>query len=249
MTIKTLLVDDEPMARRKLQRFLRDEPDFVVVGEAENPKDAARQIRAICPDLVFLDIVMPGGEGFDALDGLDRKMLPHIVFVTAFDAHAVRAFDIQAVDYLLKPFDRRRFRQTLAKVRRSVESADVRERLAALLAQRRVEQENPDRLLVRDGDRLVLVPFRSIDRVESQGNDLKLHAGVRSYVVRETMKRLLTRLPEDQFLRVHRSHIVNLDRVVEIHTMFRGDAEIHLKNGVRIPLSRHYRSGLNRYHL
>lgn len=179
VTIKTLLVDDEPMARRKLQRFLRDEPDFVVVGEAENPKDAAGQIRATGPDLVFLDIVMPGGEGFDALDGLDRKELPHIVFVTAFDAHAVRAFDIQAVDYLLKPFDRRRFRQTLAKVRRSVESADARERLAALLDQRRVEQENPDRLLVRDGDRLVLVPFRSIDRVESQGNYLKLYAGAR----------------------------------------------------------------------
>ncbi len=245
--IRTLVVDDEPMARGKLRRLLSQEPDFTVVGVADNPRDARELISALRPDLVFLDIVMPGGDGFDALDGLDPTELPRVVFVTAFDTHAVRAFDVHAVDYLLKPFDRRRFGRAVAKVRASIETAEVQARLARVLGQRREQRPPADRLLVRDGERIVLVPFRSIDRIESSGNYLTIFAGSRTYQVRDTMKRLSARLPDERFLRIHRSHLVNVDRIESIHPLFRGDAEIQLVDGMRLPLSRHYRGALTRF--
>jgi two-component system LytT family response regulator len=245
--IRVLIVDDEPPARERIRGLLADERDITILQECESGLEAVSAIRERSPDLVFLDVQMPGLDGFGVLDALEGERLPVIVFVTAYDAYAVRAFEVHALDYLLKPFDRERFQATLERVRLTLgESAgDSTEPVAAPLG------ESPDRaplrrLLGRRDGRLIVLKVAEIDWMESAANYVSLHVGKESYLVRETLQSLEGRLDPDQFIRIHRSTIVNLDRVQEIEPYFHGDYIVKLRDGQRLTLSRTYRERVQR---
>lgn len=245
--IRALVVDDEPPARRKLRRFLESEPDMRVVGEAGSGSEAVEAIRGLEPDLVVLDVQMPGLDGFGVIAALGHDELPEVIFATAYDEYALRAFDVHAVDYLLKPFDRERFRVALARARQRIARGDedVLERVRRLVAEARREGEDHlERLLVEERGKEILVTVASIDWLEASGNYVTVHAGGRSHLVRSTLKSLVARLPSRRFVRVHRSAAVNLDRVVELRPQGRGDYTIVLDGGAVVPMSRRYRARL-----
>ena len=246
--IRVLIVDDEPPARERIRGLLAEAKDIVVLKECDSGLDAVSAIRELDPDLVFLDVQMPGLDGFGVLDALQGGRLPVIVFVTAYDAYAVRAFEVHALDYLLKPFDRERFEATLERVRMTLGDTQVAE----------VEPEavplanSPDRpplrrLLGRRDGRLIVLKVNEIDWMESAANYVSLHVGKESYLVRETLQSLEDRLDPEQFIRIHRSTIVNLDRVQEIEPYFHGDYIVRLRDGHRLTLSRTYRERVQRH--
>ena len=233
-----LLIDDEPLARTRLRQFLQEYEDCTIVGECGDGSEAVNRIRELQPDLVFLDVQMPEVTGLDVVEKLDEKDRPLIVFVTAHDEYAVRAFDVKAVDYLLKPFDRDRFRAAY-------------ERAREMLHRRSPERENgddvlQDRILVKTGTRVLFVNPSDIDWVEAAGNYVKLHVGGNEYIVRESITRLENMLAARQFARVHRSTIVNLNRVRELRPWFSGEMIIVMQNGTELKLSRTYRKDLEK---
>jgi two-component system, LytTR family, response regulator len=243
--IRTAIVDDEPLARERLRVFLKEEPGIELVAECRDGREAVETLSELRPDLVFLDVQMPEIDGFDVLSALGDGRPRAVVFVTAFDAYAVRAFDAHALDYLLKPYDRERFRATLRRVRERLGGAEpeLETRLAALL--RQVGDRGSrfvERLTVRTGNRIRLVDVADIDYFEAEGNYIRLHAGERNYLVRETMTGLEASLDPARFARIHRSTIVNLSRVQELEPLFQGEYLLILKNGRRITSSRGYRS-------
>ena len=246
MAIRCLIVDDEALAREKVRQLLREERDVEVVGECGDGVQALEPIRALAPDLVFLDVRMPGIDGFAVLAGLEPPRLPAVVFVTAYDEYALRAFDVHAVDYLLKPLTRPRFRQALERVRRELQRGGgvLQERLVGLLKDLRPDSHWLERLLIRSGGRLVLVKVDDIDWIDGAGNYLKLHVGRETHLLRHTMGGLEARLDPGRFLRVHRSTIVNLDRVAEFQPSFSGDYVVVLKGGTRLAMGRSYRGRL-----
>ncbi len=238
MAIRTILVDDEPLAREKLRGFLESEPDFEVIAECRDGAEALSTIESEKPDLVFLDVQMPELDGFEVLDRLGREHLPTVIFVTAYDQYALRAFEVHAVDYLLKPFDRERFRSALARAREQQKAAENREKLRALLDER---AKYPDRMEVKTSGRVVLLRVEEIDWIDAAGNYVKIHAGGESLTMRETMGRIEQRLDPRLFMRIHRSTIVNIERIRELQQQFHGDYLVVLKNGQRLTLSRSYR--------
>ncbi|HTE51778.1 MAG TPA: LytTR family transcriptional regulator DNA-binding domain-containing protein [Kofleriaceae bacterium] len=248
--IRVLLVDDEPLARDRLRRLLEPDPDIVVVGECADGVEAIAAIREKAPDLVFLDVQMPEKGGFDVLDELGPDDLPAIVFVTAYDHHAIKAFEVSALDYLLKPFDEDRFARTLARVKAHLRGEDdeVHRRTLALVEELRHPRHRPlDRLLIRASGRLVFLRTDEIDYIEAEGNYVRVHAGAADHQLRETLSRLETQLDPDRFLRIHRSTIVNLDRVKEIQPLFHGEHRVVLRDGTELTLSRGYRDRLARF--
>lgn len=247
--IRVLIVDDEPPARERILALLADEPDIAVLGECESGLAAVEMIRNLDPDLVFLDVQMPGLDGFGVVAELGGA-LPVLVFVTAYDAYAVRAFEVHALDYLLKPFDRERFRETLDRARAAL-TERVTPGLSAGLAAP-ITEADPGRtplrrLLAKRDGRLVVLKAAEIDWIESSANYASLHVGKETYLVRETMQSLEGRLDPAQFLRIHRSTIVNLDRVQEIEPYFHGDYIVRLADGQRLTLSRTYRDRLQKH--
>jgi two-component system LytT family response regulator len=260
-TIRTLVVDDEPLARQGLRVRLSREPDIEVVGEAEDGPGAIDAILKHRPDLVFLDIQMPGLDGFEVLSRTAAEHLPNVVFVTAYDQFALRAFAVHALDYLLKPIAHRRFQDALARARatlaRQQESASA-DRLRELLEAREGSEESgsggredPERtgtfarrITVRDGERFLLVRTSDIDWVDAAGNYLQLHAGARTFQVRMTMAELERRLNPAEFARIHRSTVVNLDRIASIDPDWHGEYQVVLTTGVKLRLSRGYRHRL-----
>ena len=251
-TIRTLVVDDEPLARRGLRLRLSREEDFEVVGEAEDGPSAAAAILALKPDLVFLDVQMPGFDGFDVLSRAATAHLPGVVFVTAYDKYALRAFAVHALDYLLKPIAHRRFQETLRHVRNQFENhghGESAERLRAMLDARDSEREGGQgalahRLTVRHGERFILLKVADIDWIEADANYLKLHAAGRTFQVRMTMAEVERQLDPRRFGRIHRSAIVNLDRVTAIEPEWHGEYRVSLSTGVELRLSRSYRDRL-----
>jgi two-component system LytT family response regulator len=244
MKISTIIVDDEPLARERLKRFLRDEPDVQVVGECGNGADALKQIRAIKPELVFLDIQMPEKDGFEVVEALDGGHVPAIIFVTAYDQYALQAFEVHALDYLLKPFNRERFRRAVAHARAQIEKirlGNLDERLSSLLADLQTGRRYLERLVVKSVGRVFFLRTAEIDWIEAAGNYLKLHVGRDSHMLRETMNSIESKLDPAVFLRIHRSTIVNIDRIKELHPMFSGDYSVILRNGTELALSRNYR--------
>ena len=246
--LRTLIVDDERLARLKLRRFLDEQPDVEIVGECGSGAEAVERIRTERPDLVFLDIQMPGLDGFAVLREIrTREVGPgwsgRVVFVTAHDEHAVRAFEVEALDYLLKPFDRSRFQQTLDRVRRERRQT-LDEKIAALLE--RIERPEPplDRILVRSGGRMSFVKLRDVDWIEADDNYVRLHAGRETHLVRDTLRRLEPRLDPGLFLRIHRSAIVNVEAIAEIRSLFHGDYDVLLRNGTALPVGRTWRDRL-----
>ena len=241
MNIPVMIADDEAPARRKLARFLGEHDDVTIVAEASNGIDALDLIAMTKPRLVFLDIHMPDLDGLgvaQALIGAEEP--PSIVFVTAFDQYAVRAFEVSALDYLLKPYDKTRFEQALERARRSVDTRPDSEVLATTLARIRNEEQYVRRLLIPNEGRSFFVAAREITRLESDGNSVAVHTARGSHSLRTTLESLETRLDPAQFARVHRSHVVNIDEVAEIHPWFHGDYKIKMRDGSEIGWSRRY---------
>jgi two-component system, LytTR family, response regulator len=251
--IRTLIVDDEPLARESVRVRLEQERDIEIVGEAANGPAAVEAIQRLLPDLVILDVQMPGLDGFEVLDRVGADCLPAVVFVTAYDAFALRAFEVHAVDYLLKPFTTERLQRALDHVRHDVErdTADgSRERLAGLLDAREASKRPPGappgfvhRLTVRDGPRFVLLRVQEVDWLEAAANYVRVHAHGHVYLLRGTMAALSDRLDPRLFARIHRSTIVNIDRVREVRPEWHGDFDVVLHSGKVLRLSRSYRDG------
>jgi two-component system, LytTR family, response regulator len=247
MSLRVLIVDDELPARRKLRAHLSPQPDVEVLGEAGSGPEAVDAIRRLHPDLVFLDVQMPGMTGFEVIEEVGVAEMPAVVFVTAYDEFAIEAFDVQAVDYLLKPFHVDRFKQALAraaeKVRTRTRGDDVLNRLLAAFPERGGPVR---RLLVREGERLFFVPVAAVVRLSADGNYVQVRTLNGRHQIRETLASLETRLDPERFARVHRSEIVNMDFVAEIQPLFHGDYCVILKNGEQVRLSRRYQDRLLR---
>lgn len=238
--LRVFVVDDEAPARRKLLRFVADDPEVEVVGEAANGRDAVERIQRTHPDLLLLDVQMPDFDGFEVVKQLSPP-LPQIVFVTAFDQYAIRAFDVHAFGYLLKPFDGPRFQKVLnyAKqhIRGHANSADM---LRKLLDDVERSRRAPTRLLVEQGERAFFVSPGEIDWVESERNYLLIHAGEKTYTVRGTMDAMEERLDRNAFVRVNRSAMVRLDAVQELQKWFHGEYKVMLKSGATLTWTRRY---------
>jgi two-component system LytT family response regulator len=247
MKIRALIVDDEPLARERLRTLLAAEADLEIVGECGDGQEAVLAIEQQQPDLLFLDIQMPELDGFGVLASVKTPRLPEVIFVTAFNQHALRAFEVHALDYLLKPFDRERFQTTLGRARTRLaqaRSGELNQKLTALLAEMRPAPKIIDRLAVKTSGKVLFVKTSDVDWIEAADNYVSLHVGTESHLLRETMSALETRLDPKQFLRISRSTIVNLERVKELQPMFHGDYTVILRNGTRLGLSRNYRDKL-----
>jgi two-component system LytT family response regulator len=244
--IRALLVDDEMLARLALRQALASHPDVTIVGECANAAEARQALAAVMPDLMFLDIQMPDIDGFKFLDELEPDAVPMVVFATAYGQHALRAFDANAVDYLLKPIDQDRFDQMMARVRTHWQG-----RAAASARDEPVRPRTETgawltRVSVKVGEHIRLIATGEIDWIEANGNYVHIHAGDTTYLHRETLRQLQGTLDPARFLRVHRAIIVNVDRVREVHPLFNGNAELVLHDGSRIGLSRRFREQARR---
>ena len=246
MRLRTLIVDDEPLARRRLRTLLRDEPRVDVVGECEDGPSAVAACQEHSPDLVLLDVQMPGMSGFDVIRKLGVRRSPAVVFVTAYDQYALQAFEAHAIDYLLKPFDRRRLRQAIERAARLVGGhEDLARRLQALVSAVDAKQ-GLERIAVKARGRVYFVRVEGLDWIEAQGHYLALHVGSDTHLVRETIGGIEERLDPARFVRVHRSAIVNLDRVKELRPSFHGEYVIELRNGTRVTTGRAYSARVQR---
>ena len=244
---RILIADDEPLARERLKMLLVGQEGFEVVGECHDGPSTIDAIRRSKPDLVFLDVQMPGANGFEVVSALGEEELPLFVFVTAFDKYALKAFDVHALDYLLKPFDRDRFLQALARARQQLEhpsNSDLRSRLLALVRDLEPAPQRLERFVIKSGGRVFFVRADEIDWIEAAGNYVKLHVGTETHLLRETMNAVETQLPRDTFYRIHRCHIVNIERVKELQPWFNGEYVVFLRTGARLTLSRGYREKL-----
>lgn len=251
MTIRTLIVDDEAPARSRLRHSLKDEPDFQIIGECANGREALEAIRRDKPELVFLDIQMPRLTGFDVCAQLSDAgvPLPFIIFCTAYDQYALKAFEVHAIDYLLKPFDRDRFKKALDQARTRLHQArpaPADSRLTELLNDLRVGVKHPDRLVFKTDGRVIMVRAEAIDWLEADGNYVRIHCGSEAHYVRETLANLETQLPTQRFMRLSRSALVNLDRIKEFQPLFYGDYAVILQTGAKLTLSRNYRDRLEK---
>jgi two-component system LytT family response regulator len=245
--IRTLIVDDEPLARERLAGLLAAEPDIEIAGQCRDGEEAVKAIVEQTPDLVFLDIQMPQLNGFEVIEAVGPERMPLVIFVTAHDRHALRAFEVRALDYLLKPFDRDRLRDALQRVRKQVEREDggeIGRRLLALMKDLRRDQPRTDRLVVKSGGRLFFLRADEIDWVEAAGNYVRLHVGSTSYLLRETMNAIEGRLDPEKFFRIHRCRIVNMERIQELQPWLNGEYAVLLRTGTRLTLSRGYREKL-----
>ena len=233
--MKAVIVDDEKLSRQRIRRLLDDQQQVQVIAECSNGYDAVRVVQEQQPDLLFLDVEMPEVDGFAVLDMLrDARRMPRIIFVTAFDKYAVQAFDVRALDYLLKPVSRERVAEA---VRRAVENrTDQRPAITSLLK----------RFTIHDGSRIYFVPYADVDWIEAAGNYVRLHAGSESHLMRATMHAVEEQLAGSSFVRIHRSTIVNIDRIRELRPTFAGDYVVVLRNDERLTLSRTYRSVLGK---
>ena len=256
--VRTLIVDDEPAARAALRTLLASDTDIEVIGECADGLSALRSIEREGPELVFLDVQMPRLDGFAVLQRLEAPELCVVVFVTAYDEYAVRAFDVHAIDYLLKPFDDQRFHLALARAKREVHQRRlgvVSERLLALLddlgrrgnaaaAGGAAPAAYTRRLLIKSAGRVSILPVRDIDWIEAEGDYAKLHVGKVAHLLRDTMRHLETELDPARFVRIHRSTIVNLERVKELQPFFRGEFVVILHDGTSLKLARSYKERL-----
>ncbi len=250
MSIRTLIVDDEAHARARIRHLLANETDFTVVGECASGRLAVEAVQRERPDLLFLDVQMPRLTGFDVCAELsaEGQAMPFVIFCTAYDQYALKAFEVHAIDYLLKPFDRERFRKTLdhARARLRQAAGAPEPQLAALLAGLRAAQDRPARLAFKCDGRVIFLRTEDIHWLEAEGNYVKLHTPGGAHLLRDTLMGLEEQLPAERFLRLSRSAIVNLDRVKEIQPLFYGDHVVILLDGTKLTLSRTHRDRLTK---
>ena len=257
--IRTLIVDDEPAARAGLRQLLAADPDVVVAGECASGREAVAAIQDAAPDLLFLDVQMPELDGFGVLREIGTEGVPAVVFVTAYDQYALRAFEVHALDYLLKPFSDARFRESLTRAKEQVRRGrlgQLSRRLAALLDTYDQSATLPhaaapapprgylERLVVKSGGKVTLLQVGEIEWIDADGDYARIHVGKASHLLRETMKRLEQQLDPARFVRIHRSTIVNLEKVKELQPFYRGEYVVVLHTGTTLKLSRGYRANL-----
>jgi two-component system, LytTR family, response regulator len=237
--LRAVIVDDEPLPRERIATLLSAHPDIEIVAQCGDGAEAVRVIGDSQPDLLFLDIQMPELDGFEVLEALGSDRLPAVIFVTAFDEYAVRAFEVSAIDYLLKPIDPARFEQALGRaMQRMTASAEASGELQAFLNRWRAQRGFAARFVIRSGGKLSFVRPQDVDWIDAAGNYVRLHSGGRQHLLRETMKSIEGRLDPDQFVRVHRSAIVNIDRVVSLEPYFHGEYVVVMRDGSKLTSSR-----------
>jgi len=245
--IRVLIVDDESLARKFIRRMLKDDQEVEIVGECGNGKDAVTQIRRQDPDLVFLDVQMPEMDGFSVLEAVGVDRLPEIVFTTAYEQYAIRAFELHALDYLLKPFDRARFKDALSHAKERFhyrQLDDGRAQIGALLENVKRRSQYLDRLIVKAAGRIRFVKTDDISWIEADDKYVHLHTGKSAQMVRQTLGAMETQLDPVKFLRIHRSAIVNIERIQELQPMFGGEHVVVMEDGTKLTLSRKYRDKL-----
>ena len=245
--IRALVVDDEPLARDMLREMLEDDSEVEIVAECANGREAVEAIKSTKPDLVFLDIQMPELGGFEVLESLDRASTPYIIFVTAYDQYAVRAFEVHALDYLLKPFDRERFDAAWERVKARIKADQNGERerhILELLEELKSGPRHLERLVIKTGGRVFFLNVQDVYCIESEGNYVRVYDNQKGYLLRETISNLEEQLDPRQFRRIHRSAIVKIDRIKEMQPWFHGEYRVIMENGKQLTLSRNYRSNL-----
>ena len=255
MTVRAIIVDDEDLARRGIRALLKRAGDVEIVSECGNGEEAIRAINAAEPELVYLDIQMPGKTGFDVIGALPETKCPHVIFVTAFDRFAIKAFEIHALDYLLKPVNEARFNESLARARAAIAGArddsmlrrfwQMTQELRAAPGQNS-SASMADRIPVKSQGRVVIVNVAEIDWVEADGDYVSVHVGAKTWLLRETIVAAEARLALSGFVRIHRSTLVNIYRVRELLPLSKGEFTVVLLDGTELKLSRNYRFGLQR---
>lgn len=257
--IRTMIVDDEPLARERLRSLLSREPGVQLIGECANGRQALAHFEQHKPHLMFLDVQMPGLDGFSLLNELERRSakeeMPFVIFTTAYDQYALRAFEVHALDYLLKPFDDERFHEAFDRARTQLQltlngngngEGVVHRKLLSLVEDMKSRGRSVERMVVRSGGRVFFLRTEEIDWIEAASNYVRLHVGANSHLLRETMNGIEGRLDGDKFLRIHRSTIVNVDRIKELQPWFHGDYSVILTDGTRLTLSRSHREKLQK---
>lgn len=245
--IRALLVDDEPLAREMIREMLMDDVDVQIVGECVNGREAVEAIQEHNPDLIFLDVQMPEVGGFEVLEALKSVAMPHVIFVTAYDQYAVRAFEVHALDYLLKPFDRERFDSAWRRAKSHIlasRNGEMDQRILAILEELKAGSKYLERLVIKSGGRVFFLETDDIDWIEAEGNYVSVHTGKKSHLLRETISSLESQLDPKKFLRIHRSSIVKIDRIKELQPWFHGEYRVILLDGTQLTLSRNYRENL-----
>jgi two-component system LytT family response regulator len=245
MSYKVVIVEDEPPARVKLARFLGELQDFSLVGEASSVDEGIDVVSRVAPDVLYLDIQLGTRSGFDLIDALRSSAPPLIVFTTAYSEYAVRAFEVQAIDYLLKPFDRERFQRSIERVRAELaepDHSDLEERVRRLLSSIPGRPAPARQILVREAERAFFLAVENIQRVAAAGNYVEVHAGGKVHLIRDTLNNFIGQLDPGEFLRVHRSHLVRIGFIAELRPMFHGDYELVLRDGTTLTLSRRYKA-------
>ena len=245
--IRALVVDDEPLARAMIREMLESDSEAEIIAECANGREAVDAIKSSAPDVVFLDIQMPEIGGFEVLESLDADSHPYVIFVTAYDQYAVRAFEVHALDYLLKPFDRERFDGAWqrAKSQIKVDRTNRRDQdIIALLEELKAGPRYLERLVIKNGGRVFFLHVQDVYCIEAEGNYVRVYDHQKGYLLRETISSLEEQLDPKQFLRIHRSAIVKIDRIKEMQPWFHGEYRIIMENGKQLALSRNYRSNL-----
>ncbi len=241
--IRTLIVDDEPLARRKIREFLKEDREIEVVGECGSGPQAVLAVRSVTPDLLFLDVQMPEMDGFAVLDELREERLPFVIFVTAYDKYAVKAFEVRALDYLLKPFHRERFARATdrAKAQLRAPANDLAAQIRELIEELRPQTRYLERVIIKTSGTVFFLKTEEIDWISAEENYVRLHCGKASYLLRDKISNLETQLDPAQFRRIHRSTMVNMDRIRKLHPHSHGDYHVTLEDGTELVLSRGYR--------
>jgi two-component system LytT family response regulator len=245
--IRAIIVDDEPPARNKIRELLKTESDIELVDECANGREAVQSITTKSPDLVFLDIQMPELDGFGVIEAIGPEHLPAVVFVTAFDQYAVQAFEVNALDYLLKPFDRQRFQTALNRVRDHLQPGrrnELNQQLNSLLRQLKGPKKQAERFVIKSGGRVFFLKNDEIDWIEAAGNYVRLHVGTETHLLRETMNAIQKKLDTTTFIRIHRSTFVNIEKIKELQPWFHGEYVVIMRDGTQLTMSRSYRSNL-----
>jgi len=245
--IRTLIVDDEPLGRERISSLLCGDHEVDVIGECADGRQAIAAIEECKPDLVFLDVQMPEVDGFGVVDAICSERMPVIIFVTAYDRYAVKAFEVHALDYLLKSFDRERFAAALRRAKEEIgrlRGGALNERLAGLIEDLQAKKDRLTRLVIKSAGRIVFLRIEEIDWIEAADNYVRVHAGREAHLIRETLQSMEKRLDPAIFLRIHRSSLVNLNRIRELQPIFHGDYAVKLIDGTELTLSRNYREKL-----
>ena len=245
--LRAIVVDDEMLARQIIREMLANDAEVEIVAECVNGREAVEATQAHKPDLLFLDIQMPEVAGFEVLEAMKGERLPGVIFVTAYDQYAVRAFEYHALDYLLKPFDRERFEMAVSRAKaqlRRDRNGELDRRILALLEALKAESKYVDRLVIKNGGRVFFLESGEVNWIEAEGNYVRLHTDKKAHLLRETISSLEEQLDPKKFLRVHRSTIVRIDSIRELQPWFHGEYHIILHDGTKLTLSRNYREQL-----